>query len=49
MNKFTGVVLFILSMTISIVDIKYNGGFICTIAILAAIQEGCLITSENHK
>lgn len=43
MNKVTGVVLFILPLTLSIVDLKYSGGFVCTIAILAAVQEGHLI------
>lgn len=49
MNKVTGVVLFILPLTLSIVDLKYSGGFICTIAFLAAVQEGHLIRTENHK
>ena len=49
MNKVTGVVLFILPLTLSIVDLKYSGGFVCTIAILAAVQEGHLIRTENHK
>lgn len=49
MNKVTGAVLFILPLTISIIDIKYSGGFICTIAILAALHEGYLIRRENHK
>lgn len=49
MNKVTGAVLFILPLTLSIVDLKYSGGFICTIAILAAVQEGHLIRTENHK
>ena len=49
MNKVTGAVLFILPLTLSIVDLKYSGGSICTIAILAAIQEGDLIRNENHK
>lgn len=43
MNKVTGAVLFIFPMTLSVVDLKYSGGFICTIAILAAVQEGHLI------
>ena len=38
MNKITGAVLFILPLTLSIVDLKYSGGFVCTIAILAALQ-----------
>jgi len=49
MNKVTGAVLFILPLTLSIVDLKYSGGFICTIAVLAAVQEGYLIRTENHK
>ena len=39
MNKITGVVLFVFPLTLSFVDLKYSGGFICTIATLAAIQE----------
>ena len=49
MNKVTGAALFILPLTLSIVDLKYSGVFICTIAILAAVQEGHLIRTENHK
>ena len=40
MNKVTGAVLFILPLTLSVVDLKYSGGFVCTIATVAAIQEG---------
>lgn len=43
MNKITGVVLFILPLTLSIVDLKYSGGFACAIATLAAVQEGHLV------
>ena len=46
LNKVTGAALFILPLTLSIVDLKYSGGFICTIAILAAVQEGYLIRTE---
>ena len=49
MNKVTGIILFILPLTLSIVDLKYSGGFICTIAILAAVQEGHLIRTEKRK
>ncbi len=49
MNKVTGIVLFIFPLTLSIVDLKYSGAFICTIAFLAAMQEGHLIKIENHK
>lgn len=47
MNKVTGFVLFILPLTLSIVDLKYCGGFVCTIATLAAVQEGHLMRTEN--
>lgn len=46
MNKVTGAVLFILPLTLSIVDLKYSGSLICTIAILAAVQEGYLIRTD---
>ena len=49
LNKITGVVLFILPLTIAVIDLKYSGSFICTIATLAAIQEGHLIRTENRK
>lgn len=49
MNKVTGAGLFILPLTLSVIDLKYSGGFICIIAILAALQEGNLIRIENHK
>lgn len=49
MNKVTGIVLFIFPLTLSIVDLKYSGVFICTIAFLAAVQEGYLIKTEKHK
>lgn len=47
MNKVTGAVLFILPLTLSIVDLKYSGGFVCTIAILAAVQEGYLMINHH--
>ena len=49
MNKVTGAVLFVFPLTLSIVDLKYSGAFICTIAIIAAVQEGYLIRTENNK
>lgn len=47
LNKITGAILFILPLTLSIVDLKYSGGFICTLATLAALQEGYLIRTEH--
>ena len=49
MNKVTGAVLFAFPLTLSIVDLKYSGSFICIIAILAAVQEGYLIRTGNRQ
>ncbi|MCR5705117.1 MAG: CDP-alcohol phosphatidyltransferase family protein [Eubacterium sp.] len=47
LNKITGALLFIFPLTVSIIDIKYSGIAICTIATLAAAQEGHLIRSSS--
>ena len=43
MNKTTGIVLFILPLTISFIELKYSGVFVCALATVAAIQESYLI------
>jgi CDP-diacylglycerol--glycerol-3-phosphate 3-phosphatidyltransferase len=43
MNKATGVLLFLLPLTISVFPLKYFAIVICTAATYAAIQEGYLI------
>lgn len=43
MNKVTGVLLFVLPLTLSIVPLIYTGITICTVATFAAIQEGYFI------
>ena len=43
MNKMTGIVLFILPLTISFIELKYSGVFVCALATVAAIQEGYMI------
>lgn len=47
MNKATGALLFILPFTLSIVDLKYSGGFVCAIAVFSAIQEGHLLLLKD--
>ncbi|MGN0632744.1 MAG: CDP-alcohol phosphatidyltransferase family protein [Oscillospiraceae bacterium] len=49
LNKIAGALLFILPLTISFVEIKYSAVFVCTVAVLAAIQESCLIICENKQ
>ena len=43
MNKVTGAALFLLPLTLSILDLKVSGAFVCALASFAAIQEGHFI------
>ncbi len=43
MNKMTGLLLFILPLTLTLIDLKYSGAVVCAAATCAAIQEGHLI------
>lgn len=43
MNKVTGILLFLLPLTLSFMDLKYSGAFVSTVATFAAIQEGHII------
>ena len=49
MNKLSGVVLFVLPLTISIVDLEYSGSLVCGITLWAAVQEGYMIITENKS
>lgn len=48
MNKVTGAVLFLLPLTLSVVDLKYSGSAVCIIATFAAVQEGHFIRTKNR-
>ena len=43
MNKVTGILLFVLPLTLTVIDLKYSGVFVSAAATFAAIQEGHLI------
>ena len=47
MNKVTGIVLFILPLTITRIDLKYSGALVSAVATFAAIQEGHNIRTER--
>ncbi len=49
MNKLTGIVLFLLPLTLSMIDLKYSGVFACALATFAAIQEGHRIRTGTEK
>jgi CDP-diacylglycerol--glycerol-3-phosphate 3-phosphatidyltransferase len=40
MNKVTGVLLFVLPLTLPVIELKYSALLVCTVATFAAIQEG---------
>ena len=44
MNKATGLLLFLLPLTLSFVEVKYSAVAVCSIATFAAIQEGAYIS-----
>ena len=48
-NKATGLCLFLLSLTMSFVDLRYTAPVVCAIATIAAIQEGYYIATGHHK
>ena len=47
MNKVTGLLLFLLPLTISFVELKYTAIVICSIATFSAIQEGVYVIVES--
>ena len=48
MNKVTGILLFILPLTLTIIDLKYSGAFVSAVATFAAIQEGHFLRSGRR-
>ena len=48
-NKATGLCLFLLPLTMSLVDLRYTAPVVCVIATIAAIQEGYYIATGHHK
>ncbi len=49
MNKVTGILLFVLPLTLTIIDIGYSGAIVCAVATFAAIQEGHYIRTGMSK
>ena len=48
MNKVTGLLLFLLPLTISFVKLKYIAIAVCSIATLSAIQEGFYVITDSQ-
>ncbi len=49
MNKGTGLLLFLLPLTVSFIDLKCSATAVCAVATFAAIQEGHFIRTENRE
>lgn len=47
MNKITGLLLFILPLTISLIELKYSLIAVCLIATFSAVQEGYFIITKR--
>lgn len=47
-NKVTGVVLFILPLTLPVVEVRYSAAVVCALTTFAAIQEGHFIRSGRN-
>ena len=48
MNKVTGILLFILPLTLPVVELKYSAPLVCALATFAAIQEGHYIRTGKE-
>ena len=49
MNKATGLLLFLLPLTISFVELKYTAIVVCSIATFSAIQEGVYVMIDAER
>ena len=47
MNKVTGLLLFLLPLTISFVELKYTGIVVCSVATFSAIQESVYVIADR--
>lgn len=49
MNKITGGLLFVLPLTVRIIELKYSAAVVCAVATFAAIQEGHHVRTFKDK
>ena len=49
MNRVTGALLFVLPLTVPLVELRYTAPFVCAAATFAAIQEGHLIRTGDER
>ena len=49
LNKITGALAFILPLTLPFLELRYSAPVVCTVATIAAIQEGHFIRTKNQE
>ncbi len=49
LNKITGVCLFVLPLSLCVIDTKHSGSVICAIATAAALQEFLTVITKDRK
>ena len=49
MNRVTGALLFVLPLTVQLVELRVTALFVCAVATFAAIQEGHLIRTGGER
>ena len=47
LNKLTGALLFLLPLTLSVIDVKYSAAVVCAVATVAGIQEGVWVKMQH--
>ena len=48
-NIITGLLVFVLPLTLSFLELRYSAPVVCIVATVAAIQEGYYILTKNQK
>ncbi len=48
MNKITGTLLFVLPLTVQVIDFRYSAAFVCALAAFSAVQEGHFIRTGRE-
>lgn len=48
MNKITGILLFLLPMTLHFIELRYSAVIVCSVATVSAIQEGYYIKTGRE-
>ena len=49
LNKVTGALLFVLPLTLFVIDVKYSVAVVCAVATIAGIQEGVQVKMKHYK